>query len=87
MLLPIMLAASTVGVSPPPAFVPVRTQISPGPDQQALAVARMVSGIISYSRWPGDLAVVRICVMGNTRFADRLGDAKPPAGLSPAVRG
>ena len=55
-------------------------------DEQASSVARMIGGIISYSRWPGRDDAVTICTMGNTRFAKRLGDARETAGRAVAVR-
>lgn len=56
------------------------------PDEQALNVARMIGGIISYSHWPRPGDGTTICTMGNARFARRLGDARETAGHAVAVR-
>lgn len=41
-------------------------------DAHTLGVSRTVQGILGYTRWPGDMAVVRLCVIGPTEFADAL---------------
>ncbi|WCM28347.1 YfiR family protein [Sphingomonas sp. QA11] len=81
MMVPFALAWSLLATLPTNVGFPLRTRVTPGPDQPARAVARMVGGIISYTRWPGDAAAaMRLCVIGKTRFADRLGEASPVAG-------
>lgn len=42
------------------------------PDRQADAVVQVVMGILSYSRWPVAPAPVRLCVVGNTAYANAL---------------
>jgi hypothetical protein len=44
------------------------------PDSQAEAVAQVVMGILSYSRWPAAPDVVRLCVLGDTPYANVLLD-------------
>jgi hypothetical protein len=84
--MPIALIASLLSALPTAAGFTVRTRIAPGPDQQARAVARMVGGIISYTRWPGEpVPATRLCVMGKARFAGRLGEAAQVAGRTVSV--
>lgn len=84
--MPIALIASLLSTSPIPTGFTVRTRTAAGPDQQARAVARMVGGIISYTRWPGEPApATRLCVMGKARFAGRLGEAGQVAGRAVSV--
>lgn len=86
MLTPIALIAYLFSTLPTAAGFPVRTRIAPGPDQQARAVARMVGGIISYTRWPDEpVAATRLCVMGKARFAGRLGEAGQVVGRTVSV--
>ncbi len=55
-------------------------------DDRARGVARMVGGIVSYSRWPDQAGNVTICTMGTTRYAQRLADAGATAGRSVTTR-
>ncbi len=64
----------------------VGTSVDAGVDGRARGVARMVGGIISYSRWPGDDGRVTICTMGTTRYAQRLADAGATAGRPVSTR-
>jgi hypothetical protein len=47
------------------------TRVAPG--EQDAAVARTVGGMISYTRWPAERAVLQICVSGATTHASGLG--------------
>ncbi|MCW4463153.1 YfiR family protein [Sphingomonas sp. BT-65] len=47
------------------------TRVAPG--QHDAAVARTVGGMISYTRWPAERAVLHICVSGATVHAAGLG--------------
>ena len=40
--------------------------------ERAEAVARVVRGIVSYTRWPDGRASLRMCVLGPTEYADEL---------------
>lgn len=40
--------------------------------ERAEAVARVVQGIVSYTRWPDGRASLRMCVLGPTEYADEL---------------
>jgi YfiR/HmsC-like len=44
---------------------------SPANDRAA-AVSRVVQGIVSYTRWPTPPALFRLCVVGQTDYADGL---------------
>ena len=50
-------------------------------DGASTAVARMVRGILSYTRWPSPPPVIRFCVAGVPRFAARLGSLETVAGI------
>ena len=41
-------------------------------DERSQAVAQTVFGILGYTRWPQELAAVRLCVLGPTEYADEL---------------
>ena len=41
-------------------------------DGRSQAVAQKVFGILGYARWPQEPAVVRLCVLGPTEYADEL---------------
>lgn len=43
-----------------------------GISERAAAVARVVHGIVSYTRWPDGRASLRMCVLGPTEYADAL---------------
>jgi hypothetical protein len=49
-----------------------QTEVQPGPDGQALAVADIVAGILSYSRWPDNRGPVTLCVLGQSAMAMRI---------------
>lgn len=50
----------------------VSMKLEGGPDPYALPVARTVTSIVEYSRWPQDISVVRLCLMGTPAHADRI---------------
>lgn len=68
MLLPPALPASALAT--PIGFL--QTPVPEGATGQTLAVARVVSGILSYTRWPSEPVSLRLCVAGTPRFADGL---------------
>ena len=41
-------------------------------DERSQAVAQKVFGILGYTRWPQEPALVRLCVLGPTEYADEL---------------
>ena len=41
-------------------------------DERSQAVAQKVFGIVGYTRWPQEPALVRLCVLGPTEYADEL---------------
>ena len=73
-----------------PAGVSADTPIHAAPVADAMArrldaVAQTVIGILGYARWPGgDAAAVRLCVLGQTRYAGHLlGGQVPRLGSRP----
>ena len=85
-----MLLTIALGVSPASgAFLSTAdsARVGASADDQARGVARMVGGIISYSRWPGrGEDTIAICTMGATRYAARLGEADGAAGRPVSAR-
>lgn len=84
-----MLLTIALGVSPAAGAYVSQTssaRVGTSVDEQARGVARMVGGIISYSRWPGRDDGVTVCTMGTTRFAGRIGDADAAAGRPVTAR-
>ncbi|MDQ8756382.1 YfiR family protein [Sphingosinicella sp. LHD-64] len=55
-----------------------QARVGAGPAGQPQAVARIVHGILGYSRWPASPPVVRICIAGAPRFAGQIGAAAGP---------
>ena len=56
-------------------------------DGRSQAVAQKVLGILGYTRWPQEPAVVRLCVLGPTEYADELlKGGKLPSGRPVQVR-
>lgn len=80
----IALAISTLNsdTAPPP----TAAEINFAPGNEARAVARIVGGIISYTRWPTQVATLRLCVTGTARHAAQLGDASTTAGRAISVQ-
>jgi hypothetical protein len=78
--LPLLLAVTKAGAAP---SLPPHT----APTALSQVVAQVVMGILSYSRWPVPPQTVRLCVLGNTQYADELlaGDAPLP-GLNVITR-
>ncbi|MET0307238.1 MAG: YfiR family protein [Sphingomonas sp.] len=62
----------------------VDTRFAPGTASEA--VAKMVGGIVSFTRWPVDPVPLRLCVTGAARYADRIGEASRTAGRAISVR-
>lgn len=52
-----------------------QSSVPAGSGGPAQAVARMVHGIVGYTRWPSAPAVVNICIAGIPRFAGAIGAA------------
>ena len=49
----------------------------PSADEHELGVTRTVLGILGYTRWPTESAVLRLCVVGSTEYADDLLNGSP----------
>jgi len=45
---------------------------APAPDGGRAAIATVVAGIVSYTRWPADLRAIRLCTIGQGRGVDEL---------------
>lgn len=60
------------------------TRVPPG--QHDAVVARTVGGMISYTRWPEQRPVVRLCVSGTTAYAGSLGRVGQSAGRAVATQ-
>jgi len=76
---------------PGPAAAPVGVTLAQSPvaataDGQAVAVARMVRGILSYSRWPDPVQAIRLCVAGAPLYGARLDEAASAAGRTIRIR-
>lgn len=55
-----------------------QARVGAGPAGQPQAVARVVHGILGYSRWPVAPRVVRTCIVGAPRFAGLIGSVTGP---------
>ena len=44
---------------------------------RGITVAQTVVGIIRYVRWPQDVPVIQLCIVGPTEYADELSRAQP----------
>ncbi|ARP87724.1 hypothetical protein CAL13_17040 [Bordetella genomosp. 9] len=68
----VLTHATAAGAAPPP---PAKA------DGRATAVSQVVTGILSYSRWPAPPQPVRLCVVGDPAYAGELlkGRAGTPA--------
>jgi hypothetical protein len=73
LLLPALPAPAS---ATPIAFL--QTPVPDGADGPGQAVARVVGGILSYTRWPVEPGTLRLCIAGAPRFAGGL--AAMPAG-------
>jgi len=69
-LLASALGALLLGASGP--LRPTGLPLDDGPDPYARVVARMVRGIVQYSRWPGNPRRLTACFVGPTDHADAL---------------
>jgi hypothetical protein len=83
LLFVVALLALSVEALPEPAMA-VDTRFAPGTEDEA--VARLVGGIISFTRWPAEPRSLRLCVAGTTRHADRIGEAGKTARRAVGVR-
>ena len=52
----------------------VQTEVPDGFDGPAIAAADIVTGILSYTRWPSSDGAVRLCVTGQSALTARLAD-------------
>lgn len=77
-LLLLMPAAIVPANATPIAFL--QTPVPDGADGPSLAVARVVGGILSYTRWPVEPGALRLCVAGAPRFAGGLATMPARAG-------
>lgn len=55
-----------------------QARVSDGPAGQPQAVARVVHGILGYTRWPAPRQPVRVCIAGAARHAGLIGAAEGP---------
>lgn len=69
--------AATPAAPPLPAILLNATAASSQPD---LAAARMIGGIIAYSRWPAPTNPVRMCVAGRASHASGFDEIEQSAG-------
>jgi hypothetical protein len=80
-------ALATAGVTSVDSQPSAPTDPSFQPGGEARAVAHMVGGIISYSRWPAPQPQsLRICTSGTTRFAAKLDEVSATARRAVNVR-
>lgn len=85
----IFLAAAAV-ISQPPTDISyqrtvVETPAAAGADGAAVAIERMVGGIIGYSRWPATPQPIRLCIAGPSPLTARLTDRTVPSGRTISV--
>lgn len=59
-------------------LVPVSIPLPAGPAATARAIAIMTNGIISFTRWPAPPNPMQICLLGETRLAERELEAASP---------
>ncbi|AYJ87302.1 YfiR family protein [Sphingomonas paeninsulae] len=52
--------------------IPIGTPVSGSPAERARTTAKIVSGIISYARWPDALPKTTLCIMGTSPMSDAL---------------
>lgn len=74
----LLLVAIALAMSPP-GYRPVSTQIADGATDQA--VADMLAGIVSFTRWPEPHAPLRLCLAGVVRFIAKRPDGPPNQAL------
>ncbi|MBH1999006.1 MAG: YfiR family protein [Sphingomonadaceae bacterium] len=65
-----------------PATTPAAISLDAHAGAAAAATARLVGGIIEYSRWPDSRAPVRLCVIGPVRLGGQLGTLRLSDGRS-----
>lgn len=63
-----------------------QTSIPSGVGGRELAVARVVHGILGYTRWPAARGAIRLCVAGDAEHTERLGGSPPQSGRPVSVR-
>lgn len=66
-------------------ITPAQTVTPAGPDGPAVAASDIVTGILSYTRWPDSGNHVRLCVGGATPLSARLSDQALPDGRRVSV--
>lgn len=65
--------ALALGASPASADTPA--------DEHVQSVTRIVVGILGYARWPAEIPVLQLCVVGSTEYAEQLlQDSEPAVG-------
>lgn len=62
-----------------------QTEVPAGIDGPAQAAADIVSGILTYTRWPDNSGPVVLCVAGQSRFSQQLTDRRLPSGRAMVV--
>jgi hypothetical protein len=50
----------------------MQSDVPPGPEGRAIAVATIISGVLSYTRWPEENGTVTLCVAGRSPLAARI---------------
>jgi len=53
---------------------------------RSIAVAQMVRGILSYTRWPGAMASIRLCVAGAPLYGAKLAETEGAGGRAIQLR-
>ncbi len=66
----VLLLLSPLMIFAQAAFFPVSTPVPAGADAPGRAIATMVRGIISFTRWPAQPDPMQFCLLGPTRMTD-----------------
>jgi hypothetical protein len=81
----LLVASVDADIAPPPIAV-LDTKFQAGTAEQAIAVSRMIGGIISYTRWPADLRQLQFCISGDTQVALQAAEIDRSANRSVALK-
>ncbi|SEB17165.1 protein of unknown function [Paraburkholderia sartisoli] len=58
----------------PDSHAQLAAQRATGQQARAVEVARIVTGIVGFTRWPTERTTIRLCIVTPARYADRLGE-------------
>lgn len=72
MALSLILQTMTGGMAMVMTPTLAQTEVPPGPEGQAVAVASITTGILAYSRWPDNGGPITLCVAGQSAATARL---------------